>query len=116
MIPWIIRRSSSVPQVEEDTLPIHPDVETRAMKHGPDPIPPNPLHLPEKSMKLFLIIAWAALLCSCSAAPVLHSSINGHSYSSGPTRADDPRLGRRQFYSDESDAIPWLRGAPRTYR
>jgi hypothetical protein len=65
-------------------------------------------------MKLLFIVACLGLLCSCSSAPVMRSSING--YSLGPTSASDPRLQRPQFYMDESDSRPWLNDGPKNNR
>ena len=68
-------------------------------------------------MKLLSILALASLLCACSATPTVHSSMNGYSYSSGPTSADDPRLRQPRFYmDDEGDSMPWLKDAPRNNR
>jgi hypothetical protein len=65
-------------------------------------------------MKPLLIVTAALLLCSCSAVPVMHTSINGYGYSSAPTSISDPRMRSPQFYMDESDSPPWLRAdAPR---
>jgi hypothetical protein len=68
----------------------------------------------EGSMKLLLSVASACLLCSCSSAPVMQSSINDYGYSLAPTSASDARLHRPQFYMDESESMPWLKAAPQT--
>jgi hypothetical protein len=68
----------------------------------------------ERLMKVLLSVASACLLCSCSSAPVMQSSINGYGYSLAPTNASDSRLHRPQFYMDEGESMPWLKAAPQT--
>jgi hypothetical protein len=71
----------------------------------------------ESNMKAVLILGFACLLCACSAAPVMHTSINGYTYSSGPTSANDPRMRDPHFYMDESSESPaWMKAAPQTNR
>jgi hypothetical protein len=70
----------------------------------------------ESFMKALLIVGLTCLLCACSAAPVMHTSINGYSYSSGPTSIDDPRMLEPHFYMDESDTPAWLKAAPQSNR
>jgi hypothetical protein len=67
-------------------------------------------------MKLLLVVTCLGLLCSCSSAPVMRSSINGYGYSSAPTSAGDSRLQRPQFYMGERDSMPWLNEAPTNNR
>ena len=67
-------------------------------------------------MKTLLIVACAWILCSCSSAPMMHTSYNGASFSSAPTSADDPRLQHPQFYMDDSSSMPWTHDAPLTNR
>jgi hypothetical protein len=52
-------------------------------------------------MRIYLCILSTLLLCSCAGTPTLHSSVNGNSYTSGPTSADDPRMLSPQFYMDD---------------
>ena len=70
----------------------------------------------ESRMKAFLILGCTCLLCACSAAPVMHTSINGYTYSSDPTSANDPRLRQPHFYMDESNSLPWLKAEPQANR
>jgi len=67
-------------------------------------------------MKVLLILGCTCLLCACSAAPVMHTSVNGYGYSSDPTSANDPRLRQPRFYMDESDSPSWLKEEPQTNR
>jgi hypothetical protein len=73
-------------------------------------------HQLERQMKALLVLACACLLCSCSSAPVMHSSLNGYSFSQAPTSASDPRMQRPQFYMDESVSMPWLKATPQPNR
>ena len=56
-------------------------------------------------MKGLLSIIAMLLLCSCAGAPTVQSSINGNTYSPGPTSADDPRLRSPAFYMND-DKVP----------
>lgn len=67
-------------------------------------------------MKSLLLLVGVGLLAACSSSPVMRTSIDGIGYTSAPTSASDPRLGRPQFYRDESDSMPWLNDAPRANR
>jgi NADH:ubiquinone oxidoreductase subunit 3 (subunit A) len=68
-------------------------------------------------MKSPVMIACMLVLCACSVAPTMQSSINADPFSSGPTSVRDSRLQHPQYYMTESDSMPWLRAdAPRTNR
>ncbi len=54
-------------------------------------------------MKTMLCVISVLLLCSCATAPSLQTSYNGHSFASGPTSLDDPRLRSPQYYMDDDD-------------
>jgi len=60
-------------------------------------------------MKTMLFAISVLLLCSCATAPSLQTSFNGHSFASGPTSLDDPRLRGPQYYMDD-DRSPVLPG------
>ena len=60
-------------------------------------------------MKALLIVGLTCLLCACSSAPVMHTSINGYGYSPGPTSINDPRMLEPRFYMDEGDLPAWVR-------
>lgn len=59
-------------------------------------------------MKKLLIVAYVLLMCGCSTAPTMSTSFNGQHFTSAPTSANDPRLGRPSFYRDESDNAWWM--------
>jgi len=58
-------------------------------------------------MKTIAALALVGLLCACSSAPTMQTSLNGVHYSSAPTSIDDPRLGQPHFYRDEGDNGWW---------
>ena len=66
-------------------------------------------------MKALLGVLSVLLLCSCAAAPALHTSVNGNTYVSGPTSLDDARLRSPQFYMDD-DKSPVQRVAPQPFQ
>jgi hypothetical protein len=63
-------------------------------------------------MKTLLSVLSLLLLCSCAAAPTLHTSVNGNTFASGPTSIDDPRLRSPQFYMDDDKSPVPQTGSP----
>jgi hypothetical protein len=67
-------------------------------------------------MKALLSIVAVLSLCSCAATPSMNgsvqSSINGTSYTSGPSSADDPRLRSPQFYMNDDKSPAGRQAAP----
>jgi hypothetical protein len=62
-------------------------------------------------MKKIPSLVLLGLLCACSSAPVVTTSLNGMNYTSAPTGKSDPRLGQPRFYRDERDSAWWTHAA-----
>ena len=68
-------------------------------------------------MKSLIIVASALLLGACAGAPMVQTSFDGYGLQSAPTRIDDPRMQRPQFYMNDEDGMAWTRAAgPRDNR
>ena len=71
-------------------------------------------------MKAMLGAVLVVLLCSCAGAPVMtgstQSSVNGTTFTSGPTSVDDPRLRSPQFYMNDDNSPVAQRVAPTPFQ
>jgi hypothetical protein len=68
-------------------------------------------------MKTMLCAISVLLLCSCATAPSsLQTSYNGHSFASGPTSPNDPRLLSPQYYMDDDRSPVLPESAPQSFQ
>ena len=66
-------------------------------------------------MKTLLSVLSVLLLCSCAVAPSMRTSVNGNTFTTGPTSVDDPRLRSTQFYMNDDKSPVESAGAPQPF-